>query len=114
MGRERQIVSVSLDKSIVETLKKMRVTGLNISRLVENAIRQYLATSTNMISPLPAVDPNKVVVIERDMYFNNVCRELLKVYDQNEVRRLRIGTEYANALSLMYSICNRAFTVVRD
>ncbi len=47
------------------------------------------------------------------MYFNNVCRELLRVYDWDEVRRLRIGTEYANALSLMYSICNRALAVSR-
>jgi adenylate cyclase class IV len=60
-----------------------------------------------------SVDPGKVVVIERDAYFNNVCRELLKTYDQGEVRRLRIDTVYSNAISLMYRICNQAFAVTR-
>jgi hypothetical protein len=95
----------------------MREAGLNISRLIENAVRQYLSTSTNIpinvVGPLPSLEPGKVVVIERDAYFNNVCRELLKTYDRAEILQLKIDTTYKNAISLMYRICNQAFAVTR-
>jgi hypothetical protein len=110
VSRERRIVSITLDKDLYENLRKLRSSGLNVSRFIENAIRQYLSSTTNPIKPSQSIDLNRYVVIERDTFFNNVCRSLLDTYDQNEIRRLRIGTAYSNAIHLIYHICKQAFS----
>ncbi len=106
MGRDRVVVSISLDKDVVEYMKKLRNAGLNISRFVENAIRQYMSSSS-MNTNQGTID-NNVVVIKRDLYFNTTCRDLLKVFDDKEVFSRYMRTEYSNALSLMHRICRNA------
>ncbi len=108
--RKRYVVSVSVSNDIAEMLKKLRENHTNISRLVESAIREYVNKMFNASSPnqSSSIDLTKYVVIERSVYFNNVCRELLKK-PNDEIFRLGVGMVYANALSLMYTICSKAF-----
>ena len=108
--RKRRVVCVSVSSNIADTLKKLRENNMNISRVIESAVREYIGKMLSAGSTsAPLLDPGKYVVIERSTYFNNVCSDLLKTYNEDEVFRLEIGMVYVNALSLMYKICSQAF-----
>ncbi len=110
MSRDRKIISITVDKELYEKLKKLRSHGINVSRFVENAIKQYLSSYTGKNDISQSENSSNTVIIERDLYFNNVCRSLLNTYNPSEIRRLRIGTEYSNALGLIYHICKQALS----
>ncbi len=60
MPQHRVVVAVSLDREIAEILKKYRARGLNISRIVELAIKHYI---THNPALLDLVDKDKLALI---------------------------------------------------
>jgi hypothetical protein len=107
-ARYGRVISVRLDKDTESIIQKLRENNVNVSALLRRALREYWSTQYSgrgQSQPSPLT-----VVIERDAYFNNVCRELINTYNPQEVHRFRIDTAYINAIHLMYKICKQAFS----
>ncbi len=100
------MIGVSLSKDVIDILRKLRANHLNISRFVESAIREYLSKSNadSGSKTQSIIDINRYAVVEKDTFFMNVCRNLL-AHKPGEWTRLRIDSDFSNAIALAYGIC---------
>jgi len=107
-GKYGKIITVRLDEETENIIQKLRENDVNVSKLIRRILKEYFTSQKQTINQ-QANQQGSIVIIERTVYFNNVCRDLLKAYDDREVFNSYMRLEYSNALSFLYTICKKAF-----